>query len=71
MRGVPNPDNRSTEGELQNVMGGLLQVTSASAPMLRTFGQMRVSVSHARAESRSTPIADQVEIMRACMAHIF
>ena len=34
MRGIPNPDKGSTEGKLQNVMGGLVQITSVNAPML-------------------------------------
>ena len=71
MRGVPNPDMGSTEGELQNVMGDLVQVTSVNAPMRFTFGNMRVSAFHARGGSKSTPIADQFDIVRNCMSHIF
>ena len=68
-------------------MVDLVQVTSANAPMLFTFGDMRVSAVHARGGSinRSTSIADlsnssylsglnsadQFEIVRNYTAHIF
>ena len=51
MRGVPNPEMGSAGGHLQNVLGDLVQVTSVYAPMLRTFGNMRVSAFHARGGS--------------------
>ena len=62
MRGVPKPDVGSIESELQNVMGDMVQVTSAHVSVLRTFGNMRVSTIHARGGSMSAPIAEQFEI---------
>ena len=71
MHSVPSPDMESKEGELQNFMGNLVQFTSANAPMLRTFENMRISAFRVRCGSRSTPIAGQFDIMCNCMTHIF
>ena len=71
MRGVPNPDVGLTEVELQTFAGNLVQVTSANAPMLRAFGNMRVSAFYDWGGSKSPPIADQFDTVRNCMSHIF
>ena len=44
LRGAPLPDMGSTEGELKDLAGDLVQVTSANAPILGTFVNMRVLI---------------------------
>ena len=49
------PDMGSREGELQNVIVDMAQVTSVNASMLRTFWNVRAPANYARVGSRGTP----------------